>query len=386
VAPPTPSSTYRLAQVPRYHLGDEDSFWVIADLAGNNATEIQVPARAAYVGEHCYVFVDQQIASGSLESRVDQIGQTFDQRIFPTDARLFGLPLAQGVNGDPRITLLISPVVGNYGKDTTIGYFTLRDLYAPGADPTNPVLKHSNQRLMLYVSPHIVANGQPDDYLGTIAHELQHLINASQKLFRPGGNRVIEDLWLDEGLAMYAMEANGYGLSGVGSVVFNHVAAYLTDPGAYSLVDWRRNPSQSAYGAVHLFVNYVVERFGEGILGELVASPQAGLANMQARLSTRGTSLRQVFDEWAIANLLDDTGLSVDPRFSYRTISLLGTTETTRGLRGLRLEGLSSAARAASEVKPYSARYYLLPTGGRGGYTVRLDGAGAGLNGWLVIP
>ncbi len=382
---PQVMNTYKLAEAARYHVGDEEEFWVIADLAEGKSTEIQVPARAAYVGEHCYVFVDQQLPPGSLEARVDTIGRSFDEQIFPTDSRLFGPPLAQGVNGDPRITLLISPVVGNYGKDTTIGYFTLRDLFAPGADPTNPVLKRSNQRLMLYVSPYVVARGQASDYLGTIAHELQHLINASQRLFRQRGQGRTEDLWLDEGLAMYAMEANGYGLAGDGGVVFNHVASYLAEPGAYSLTDWRRNPGQSAYGSVYLFTTYLVERFGEGVLGELVASPQVGTANVNGRLGSRGTSFKQVFDEWTIANLLDDTGLSADPRHQYRNLSLLGT-YGSRKLRGLRLEGLALPGRATVDLKPYSARYFLLPRGAEGSMEVGLGGAGSAFSGFLVIP
>ena len=382
---PKVEGTYALLEAPRYHLGDEEEFWVIADLAEGKSTEIQVPARAAYVGEHCYVFLDQQLPAGSLEARVDLIGRTFDEQIFPTDARLFGAPLAHGVNGDPRITLLVSPVVGNYGKDSTIGYFTLRDLFAPGADPSNPVLKRSNQRLMLYVSPYVVARGQPADFLGTIAHELQHLINASQKLFRPRAQGRTEELWLDEGLAMFAMEANGYGLTGDGGVVYNHVAGYLADPGAYSLTDWRRNPAESAYGAAYLFTTYLVERFGEGILGELVASPQAGIPNLNGRLGSRGTSFKQVFDEWTLANLLDDTGLSADPRHQYRTFSLLGT-YGGRKLRGLRLEGLALPGRATVDLKPHSARYFLLPQGAAGSMEVGLGGAGLDLSGFLVIP
>ena len=382
---PKVARTYKLAEAPRYHLGDEDEFWVIADLADGKSTEIQVPARAAYVGEHCYVFLDQQLPAGSLEARVDLIGRAFDEQIFPTDARLFGPPVAQGVNGDPRITLLISPVVGNYGKDTTIGYFTLRDLFAPGSDPTNPVLKRSNQRLMLYVSPYVVARGQASDFLGTIAHELQHLINASQKLFRQRGQGQTEELWLDEGLAMFAMEANGYGLAGEGGVVFNHVAGYLAEPGSYSLTDWRRNPGQSGYGAVYLFTTYLVERFGEGILAELVASPQAGLANLDARLAPRGTSFAQVFDEWTLANLLDDTGLSADPKHQYQGLSLLGA-YGSRKLRGLKLEGLSMPGRVTVELKPYSARYFLLPRGASGAMAVGLGGEGTAFSGFLVIP
>jgi hypothetical protein len=359
-APPKPQ--YHLLAPPQYSVGSRDTFCVIADLQDGRSTEIQVPAKAAYVGKHCYVFVDEQIQDSGLTDKVTSIGRAFDEKIFPTDVRLFGEALATGVNGDPKVTLLISPVVGNYGRDTTIGYFTLRDLFAPGADPTNPMLKHSNQRLMLYVSPYVINRGQPADYLGTIAHECEHLINASQKLFRRGsaGSAMTEDLWLDEALAMYAMEANGFGLAASGSVVFNHVASYLANPAAYSLVDWQNNPQESGYGPGYLFATYLADRFGENMLKELVGSPQIGIANLNGRLAPRTTTFRQVFDDWTAANLLDGTNLTTDPRYNYRTLDLLGTYELRR-LRGMRLDPVKVPTTGSLPFRPYSAQYLYLP-------------------------
>lgn len=382
-----PPAGYRLQQAappPRYQLGSEDRFWVIADLSDDSATEIQVPARAQYVGAHCYVFVDEQLGGLQIDSQIKLIGETFDTQIFPTDTSIFGEPVASGVNGDPKISLLISPVVGNYGKDTTIGYFTLRDLFTPGADPSDPTLKHSNQRLMLYISPYVVAHGQPTDYLGTIAHECQHLINASQKLFHPGANGQTEDEWLDESLAMYAMEANGYGLSGAGSVVFNHVAAYLDDPGAYSLVDWDSSPDQSAYGAGYLFASYLADRFGQGILKELVASPQTGIANLNGRLGARATNFRQVFSDWTAANLLDGTNLTTDPRYNYRTVNLLGTYGANR-LRGMRLSPVRLPLAGSLPFKAYSAQYLYFTQGSGSPLSFRLDGSRSQNFGGLAV-
>jgi hypothetical protein len=380
-----PPAARHVAAVPQYQPGSRESFWVIADLQDGQATEIQVPAHAAYVGSHCYVFVDDQATDDALPDRIAQIGQTFDAKIFPTDTKLFGEALATGVNGDPKVTLLISPVVGNYGKDTTIGYFTLRDLFAPGADPTNPLLKHSNQRLMLYVSPYVVARGQAADYLGTIAHECEHLINASQKLFRrAGGPPQTEDLWLDESLAMYAMEANGYGLAGSGSVVFNHVAAYLNNPGAYSLVDWSNNPQQSGYGPGYLFATYLADRFGEGVLHDLVVSPQVGLANLNGRLAAHATTFRQVFTEWTAANLLDGTNLTADPRYNYRNLDMLGAYGGHR-LRGLHLDPVKVPVVGSLPFRPYSAQYLFLPPADGTSLRFTLQGSQTQNFGGLVV-
>jgi hypothetical protein len=159
----------------------------------------------------------------------------------------------------------------------------------------------------------------------------------------------------------------------------------LAEPGAYSLTDWAVNPGESGYGAVYLFTTYLTERFGDPILSELVASPQTGIQNVQARLAARGTTFRQVFDEWALANLLDDTGMSADPRHQYRNLSLLGTYGQRR-LRGLRLERLGSPGRAQLDLKPYSARYFLLPRTSDGPLSVGLGGAGNAFSGFLVLP
>lgn len=377
---------YRLQQATPVRPGTRERFWVIETIQGNQATETEVEARAVYVGQHCYVYLDAQVPDGRLDERIAQIGQTFDEKIFPTNSRLFGSPLASGVNGDPKVTLLISPSVGNYGQDTTIGYFTVRDLFTPGSDPDNPLLRHSNQRLMLYIAGNVVTRGQPADYLGTIAHEFQHLINASQKLFRPQGRAKTEEVWLDEALSMFAMEANGYGLTGDGAVVVNHVQAFQRLAPQYSLTDWRLNPDESAYGAAHLFSFYLVDRFGERILKDLVGSAQIGLANLGTQLNARNTSFEQVFNDWTAANLLDDTGLTDDPRYQYKGLSMLGTYGGKK-LRGMSLEPVTLPNTGALSFKPYSAHYYYVPRGHGGSFKFNLTSRGAqSFNGLVVAP
>lgn len=378
-----PAKRYHAAQAAGYRVGDEEKFWVIADMDGTTSGETQVSARAAYVGDHCYVFVDK--AFNADDSRIQLMGKTFDAQIFPTDSRLFGNPVASGVNGDPKISLLVTPAVGNYGKDTTIGYFTVRDLFTPEDDPTQAVLQHSNRRLMLYMSSYVVSKGQPADFLGTMAHEFEHLINASQRIFSTGA-KTTEDVWLDEGLAMYAMEANGYGLGGAGGVVFSHVAAYQAQPERYSLTNWDIDPDQSAYGAAYLFTTYLVDRFGESILKKLVTSPSVGVANLQGVLGTYDTTFEQVFEDWTAANLFDHTGVSTDPRFNYKSINMLGTYGGHR-LRGLSLDPVSVPNTGAVGLKPYSAHYFYVPRASTGAYSFALTGDGTQrYGGWLIAP
>jgi hypothetical protein len=49
---------------------------------------------------------------------------------------------------------------------------------------------------------------------GTVAHEYQHLINASRRMYVNGAGTVQEEKWLDEGLAHVAEELNFFRSSG----------------------------------------------------------------------------------------------------------------------------------------------------------------------------
>ena len=384
----TPASrSYHILDDPRYSVGDTEKFWVISNLSGSNAsTETQVTAKAVYVGPHCYVFEDESIPSGQVDSKLQTIGSSFDQKIYPTDTRIFGTPMAAKVNGDDRVTLLVTPAVGDYGQDTIIGYFTARDLYAPTADPKNPLLQHSNQRLMLYISSLVVDKGTESDYLGTCAHEFQHLINASNKLFQSGSSGHTEEVWLDEGLAMYAMAANGYGLDADGGVLMSHVISYQSAPSLFSLTDWDVDPNQSAYGAVYLFITYLVDRFGEGILHELVSSPETGITNMNDRLVSRHTTFNQVFEDWTVANLLDHTGLSSDPKYNYTSLNMIGT-YAGQTLHGLKLEPIDVPNAGSLAFLPYSAQYFYVGATNGGSYQFTLKGAsGQDFGGVVATP
>ncbi|MEB3197195.1 MAG: hypothetical protein VKP62_08325 [Candidatus Sericytochromatia bacterium] len=359
-AVPAQTRQYALREVARPRVGESETFWVISEVSGGRALEGQVQARAVFVGEHVVVYLDQELDSVRRSAAWVQMGEDFERDIYPTTVRLFGAPVAGGSLKGSRVSLLVSPAVGNYGQETTIGYFTARDLFAAQAGSNTA---RSNQRLMLYMSPFVVAAGRRADYMGTIAHEFQHLINASRKLFgdTPTSRGETEEVWLDEMLSMYAMAANGYGIdSGDSSILLAHVMAFLRDPGSYSLTDWDLNPEQSAYGAAYLFAAYAVEQLGEEFLRELVDSPLLGAANLNKVLEARGTRFEAMMQDWALATALDETGFSGEARHAYRALRLIGR-YGARSLRGVRMDRASAApSRSAWTMKPNSVRYVLV--------------------------
>lgn len=363
---------YRLQAAANAQLEDREKFWVIAraDDQGN-LTDRQVETRVAYVGTHCVVVTDTRLET-RLDERAKELGSTFDASIYATDTRLFGEPAGPAAG---RTTLLISPEVGDRGRDTTIGYFTVRDLLdRDRAGATADVqLEHSNRRPILYLSSAVVGRGRTADYLGTVAHEFEHLLNASHKLAASTNELLQEETWLDEGLAMYAMQANGYGLESDASVLFDHVAGYLRSPSDYSLTNWELNPQQSGYGVAYLFLTYIADRFGEDVLGELARASQSGMPNVQARLQAHGAQPGQVFQDWVGANLIDGTGMSGEPRYDYKSIDLMGSYGRRR-LRGVTVLPLLAPKSGRLNLLPYSANYLLVHGMQDARYTVSLTG------------
>ncbi|MEB3330336.1 MAG: hypothetical protein VKQ33_14015 [Candidatus Sericytochromatia bacterium] len=383
---------YALSQArPPLKAGETQDLWVITQFDPVSPKEVRVRAEVVEVGQHCYVLVDQAATTrattrAALRARAAEIASTFDETVYPTNTRLFGSEPSPGIDGDPRIFILLTPAVGDYGRDTTLGYFSQRDAFATDVRAEGPTAR-SNARELLYVSSQIVLEGDAEDYMGTIAHEFQHMINFNQKVLL-GRNRASEDLWLDEGMAMYALEACGYGLMAGGEVLANHVRQYQAEPEAYSLSDWDGNPEGIGYGPVYLLTVYLADRFGEGFIKEVVTSKGVGSRNLQALLEARGTTLTAILHDWALANLLDGTEQATDPRHQYKMLAMRGLNGPTR-LSGFRTLELDLPGQVRVPGRPFTARYYRLPDGALAPrYTLTGGGSGARVREFprLVLP
>ncbi|MDB5102043.1 MAG: hypothetical protein JWM80_6464 [Cyanobacteria bacterium RYN_339] len=359
---PAPAPHYALAQT--HAVGETQPFWVFTDDTPGSEAEVQVQATLAAVGQHCYVWNDpagnsSPHATALLAARIREIADTFDAQIYPTDTRLFGSEANPGVDGDPRIHILISPAVSQGGGGTTLGYFSRRDAY-----PANPngraIMQHSNAKELINVATRIVLTGSQEDYLGTLAHEFEHMINFNQKVLL-GKNAVGEDLWIDEGMAMYALEANGYGLRGGGRVLLNHVRDFQAQPETYSLNEWDANPHGIGYGPVYLFMVYVADRFGEGILHEIVSSPQIGFPNLEARLNAHGSRFSDLFADWAAANVVDHVP-GMPPTLTYKLIDMHGSYGGTP-LTGFYGNSVAETGISNLSLRPCSLFYAELPSG-----------------------
>jgi hypothetical protein len=230
-----------------------------------------------------------------------------------------------------------------------MGYFWSRDML-----PSTRTGSHSNQKEAIFMTDKLFDYPELTSF-GTLAHEFQHLINFSQKAIR-SKYTLVEETWLDEGMAMYAMEVAGYGLPAGDKHIAKDLREFQNDPEKYSLTDWNGNPHGFAYGQSYLFVRYMVDRFGPGIVQEILQSSKAGQQAVEEALGKRNDNFASFFRSWTITNLISDQAISAGSIYRYKDLPLKGTFDDI-DLPGFKAVPATSADVTAN-LRPWGSAYY----------------------------
>ena len=211
-------------------------------------------ATCRYKGTHCYIFVEEsQWDIIAAQPDVDKLGALFDaatpadpeRGVFEIAVDAFGEPADE--DGDPRIFILILDLPG----ENIVGYFDSKVYEA---------LLPELRRDTVYLDASKVAFSA---YLAhaTLAHEFQHLIH--------WGRDADEETWIDEGLSGYAEELVGFPEADP-----SMVPSFLADPGR-DLTLWTFE--SASYGKTYLFASFLAERYGPGLIRQIVAEPRNGI-------------------------------------------------------------------------------------------------------------
>lgn len=179
------------------------------------------------------------------------------------------------------------------------GIKNLTDAAGPGADPA-------------VVAADTINRVYPD----TLAHEFQHLINTAGHCL-PNGCTEVEETWLNEGLSMVAEDVAGFGWN-TNTVAGELYLDRLPGPDLFSyhrrsLTTWEGDPIGN-YQAVHSLVRYWADRYGQGILPELVAGNLRGLERTEAVLLA---PFSRQLAEWTTALMFSNESFSPSPVFDF---------------------------------------------------------------------
>jgi hypothetical protein len=146
------------------------------------------------------------------------------------------------------------------------------------------------------------------EYEGTFAHEFQHLINFDVDRD--------EYSWVDEGCSTLAEWVCGYGFSP------GHISEYLLWHWDTPLTLWEGFLSD--YGASFLWTFYMYQHYGgAAMLWDFCHEQSNGIEGWNNVLAARGIkkTFDDIFQDWCIANYLDDTSFARG-KFGYYELDI----------------------------------------------------------------
>jgi len=284
-------------------LGQSQSFFISPQYDAQSRT--QVPATLMAISGHAYFYVEDNYWAGiSSDTRsqvlnwIASLEREFDNRIYPTETQFFGSEPNPGIDNDPRLTILLSPLIENAG-----GYFDTANGYSKSQVPS------SNVREMIYIN--IAALGDQRKINAFLAHEFQHLISFNQK---EKLRNVTDDTWLNELRSQYAVALLGYNDDFTGSDLEKRLQAFIGSP-SDGLTEWKNLPAD--YGQISLFGEYLAEHWSPQVIADTLKISSVGMTSINDALKQNGfsDSFPDVFSQWMSANILNDT--SVNSKFGY---------------------------------------------------------------------
>jgi len=178
-------------------------------------------------GRRAIILADQRIPSGVYTANeYRNFAIQYDESVHPVVTGAFGELLDRDGNG--RFIVLFTPAVNEITEDPedgfVAGFVWTRDLFPRTAGTVHgvafPACPGSNEADMTYIAipqpswPEAVRDYLRRTAVGTIAHELQHAINGSRRIFVHGS--IPEEVWLNEGMSHAAEELMFYRASGLG--------------------------------------------------------------------------------------------------------------------------------------------------------------------------
>jgi hypothetical protein len=172
-----------------------------------------IGARTVAVGQHVIVLADTNLTTWPETQRPDSsfypsFAEEYDQVTWPHTLTYFGDPLAYDsqLSSLGKVTLTITPVLNAIEGSGALAFVNSCDFFpfaGGGADPN-----FSNETEIFYsMTPAAdgfdVASWQKE-LRSTAAHETKHIVSFASRIL--SGSTVLDELWLEEGLAQLSAE------------------------------------------------------------------------------------------------------------------------------------------------------------------------------------
>ncbi|HVF41225.1 MAG TPA: Ig-like domain-containing protein [Gemmatimonadaceae bacterium] len=340
-------------------VGDKREFKVPVTSEGKSggcSDFTRVNATVRVVSGKAVIYTDDASPAGGFSILdLTQIAAEFDNIIYPTDVAYFGTPLDLDDNG-ARVIILYTPQVNRLtpaGLSGTFvgGFFFVGDLFPITGDGA---CAQSNVGEIFYaLTPDVngTINGNRrlvadvrQGTRGTMAHELEHMINASERIRSPIIQE-FEDIWLDEALGHFAEDAVGRAVRGIGEAEnadfarlsgfefnafffqnFARFQRYLQNPGPNSPTSRFADSSLADRGAAWALLRYAADHYAPGgdvkaFTRALAGGPYIGVDNLLRRAGN--VPFDTLISGWMVANYADDAGIpNLPAKYTYTSYNM----------------------------------------------------------------
>lgn len=320
--------------------GSRHEFWVY-DWDKKENFKVGASIRAMTAGAKWWIADDVQ----TMQSDLDQAATHFETRILPALRGAYGSEWTPGIDGDPRVNVLVARIPGQ-----AAGYYSSTD------EQPRWVFENSAEREIFYLNVPPGGRLATNQTYGTIAHEMCHMIQFNK--------RARSIVWFSEGQAELCSRAGGGQVTSSG-----FEGLFLQQPNT-QLNDWPElgNVSALHYGGSFLLLEYLRQHAGgEELINAFLAEGIDTPEDMDKVLRARGQKgFEELFTDFVAANaLIRET--AKDERYRYAPGMARITTAAAPGTR----DRVGPGGTLQSDVKPYAARYIELPRSG----TLQFQGA-----------
>ncbi len=388
-------------------VGDRTNFKVPAQT--NPCTKFTtITAQVQYINDKTIIYQDVAAPAGGFTATDFQvIGDEFSSLIYPTDVSYFGNP--SDLDNNSRIIILYTPEVnkltpsGNPGSFVG-GFFWAGDLFDPTLPANQGGCAQSNLAELFYVlspDPTGSINGNVRSTAtvrqgtrGTIAHEFQHMINASERIRSPILQN-FEQVWLDEALAHFAEDAVGRAIRGIGEAEdanftrtlggnsddfnafffqnFARLRSWLLITGPMSPISSLADTSLAVRGAAWSLVHYAADQYAPGgdvkaYMKKLAGGPDTGVVNLTKNAGN--VTFDVLISGWMVANFADNNGIpGLSSLYTYKVYDMrnietvVDANITPRnGVYPLKVTGITGANFAMSglQARTGSGNYFFI--------------------------
>ncbi len=388
-------------------VGDRTNFKVPAQT--NPCTKFTtITAQVQYINDKTIIYQDITAPAGGFTSTDFQtIGDEFSSLIYPTDVSYFGNP--SDLDNNSRIIILYTPEVnkltpsGNPGSFVG-GFFWAGDMFDPNLPANQGGCAQSNLAELFYVlspDPTGTINGNVrstntvrQGTRGTIAHEFQHMINASERIRSPILPN-FEQVWLDEALAHFAEDAVGRAIRGIGEAEdanftrtlggnsddfnafffqnFARLRSWMLTTGPMSPISSLADTSLAVRGAAWSLVHYAADQYAPGgdvkaYTKALAGGPDTGVVNLTKNAGN--VNWEVLISGWMVANFADNNSIpGLSSVFTYKVYDMRNIETVVdanvaprNGVYPLKVNGISTPnfAMTGLQARTGSGNYFFI--------------------------